>query len=282
MQRKNSFFVFSLLSLLLLLGGCATNPYSGDEKVLSDTRLQQQFAQASQAVQAKPQGKVIFAGFALHSQSKAFRADVESAEKLALAIDPDAVIFRLVNPALGNDAGWPNATAENVATVLGKVAELARPQDKIIVLMSTHGAPNLLAINFANTPHPNIDSRFLKKALQPLQGKAVLLVLSACYSGSFIEPLASPNHIVVTAAAKDRASFGCQFQSTNTYFADAFFNQPAASDKSINDLMTQARLAVDKKEKAQKLSPPSLPQISVGSAAKAWADQPLKSWLGGK
>jgi Peptidase C13 family len=107
----------------------------------------------------------------------------------------------------------------------------------------------------------------------------VVLILSACFSGSFLQALSSPSRVILTAAAEDRNSFGCQSQSTNTYFVDALFNQPALPDSSLEQLMTRAQVEIEKKERAQKLSLPSLPQIAVGSAAKTWASQPLKDWV---
>jgi Peptidase C13 family len=282
MTRNRSVLIAAWVSALFFLSGCATSPYQGDGKIASDALLQRQLLESVRPQQVQARGRVIFAGFALHSQSKAFRADVVSGEKLALAIDPNAIIFKLNNPVIGQLADWPYATTENVAQVLKKVAEMATPQDKVIVLFSTHGAAEILAVNFANTPYPNIDPKFLKQALAPLEGKPVLLVLSACFSGSFIESLNSPDRVILTAAAKKRSSFGCQFQSTNTYFADAVFNQPSAIDRSIVDIMTQAKIDIDKREKAQKLAPPSLPQIAIGMASKAWANQTLKSWVEAK
>jgi Peptidase C13 family len=281
MTRKLNVWIVAWVVLLLVLGGCATSPdpYKSDAKVASDALLQKQIADSVRPRLDPPQGRIIFAGFALSSRSKAFQADVESGERLARAIDPNAVIFKLNNPVAGQSADWPYASPENVERVLKKISELATPQDKVIVLFSTHGAPGLLEVNVAETPQPNIDSKFLKQVLAPLESRPVLLVLSACFSGSFIEPLGSPNRIILTAAARDRSSFGCQFQSTNTYFVDAFFNQPAAIDRSIAELMTQAKVDIDQREKAQKLAPPSLPQIAIGSASSQWAGQSLKSWV---
>lgn len=269
-----------MVILALWLGGCATTtPYDGDGKTQSDLLLQQQVDIAEKALTGQAGARIIFAGFAMHSQSKAFRNDVLTAEKAVLAIDPAAVVFKLSNPALGQESNWPFATAENMALILRKMGILARPQDKVVVLISTHGNVNALAINFSNRNYPHINARVLNESLAPLRGKSVLLLLSACHSGSFIELLSGPTRVILTAAASDRSSFGCQFQSKNTFFVDALLNQSSLLDKSLNELMVDAKADIDGRERAQKLAPPSLPQIFVGSAAKAWASQPLKQWL---
>jgi len=270
----------ALLALVIaLLFGCATTPYEGAGKTQSDAQLDQQMQAANQRRAGKTQSQIIFAGFAMNSLSKAFRNDVIAAEKLVQSIDPESIVFKLDNPARGQSAIWPYATAENIEQVLAKVAELARPQDKVVLLMSTHGNVDILSINFSEKYYPSLDSKWLSQALAGLRGKPTLFLISACYSGSFITPLAGPSRIILTAAAKDRNSFGCQFQSNNTYFIDALLNQPAPLHQSLRDLMEAAKQEVDKREREQKLSPPSMPQIFVGSRVRDWAGQPLKDWL---
>ena len=270
----------SFLALALcVLAGCASSPLQGPGKTRSDALLQQQFSLADQQRRAKPQGRVIYAGFAMHSQSRAFRADVVAAEKALTALDPAAIVFKLDNPVLGQVADWPYATLENMASVLRQVATLARAQDKVVILLSTHGNVDMLGVNFDNKFYPYVDSRWLNQALAGLRDKPTLLLLSACFSGSFIEPLSSPSRVILTAAAKDRSSFGCQFESTNTYFVDALFNQSALQDWSVVQLMERAKVSIDARERGMKLSPSSLPQTFVGNAARAWANQPLWSWL---
>lgn len=279
MPRKRRFLGTLLALTTLGLLACATTPYEGDGKARSDALLQKQFASAEQHRSASSGGRLILAGFAMHSQSKAFRNDVLSAEKAVLAIDPNAIVFKLDNPVLGQAADWPYATGENIELVLRKVSALARADDKIVVLMATHGNVDALAINFGNQDYPYIGSRWLGQALEGLRGKPTLLLLSACYSGSFVEPLSRPERIILTAAARDRNSFGCDFHSSNTYFVDALLNQPSILNHSIVQLMEQARTDVAQRERKMNLSPPSSPQIAVGRTVQAWANQPLRDWL---
>ena len=264
----------------LLLAACATTPYDGAGKVASDALLQRQLEQAEQLRSAKPRGRLIFAGFAMHSQSRAFRNDVLALEKAVMAIDPDAIVFKLNNPVLGQEADWPYATVENMALVLKKAGALARPDDKVVVLMSTHGNVDILSVNFDNKFYPYVNPRWMNEALADLRGKPTLLLLSACFSGSFVEPLRGPSRVILTAAARDRNSFGCQFESTNTYFVDALVNQPALLDQSLVQLMESAKVDIDGRERRMKLSPPSMPQMFVGNAARSWANQPLRAWSG--
>jgi hypothetical protein len=46
-----------------------------------------------------------------------------------------------------------------------------------------------------------------------------VVVISACYSGVFIPPLANPNVLVITAADADHPSFGCRDKAKWTFEA---------------------------------------------------------------
>lgn len=107
MSSKRLFVGVAVASMSLWLLGCATSPYQGDGKSKSDALLAIQVASAQTALSNQSPARLIFAGFAMHSQSKAFRNDVLSAERVALAADPSAVVFKLNNPALGDAADWP-------------------------------------------------------------------------------------------------------------------------------------------------------------------------------
>jgi hypothetical protein len=279
MNRQLFLSRLASLGIALLIGACASTPHFGEGKTKSDALLKTQFQTAESAASNRSAPRLIFAGFAMHSQSKAFRSDVLTAEKMVLSVDPEAIVFKLDNPVAGQETSWPYATADNVAAVLKKVGGLARPQDKVVILISTHGNVDALAINFSSQNYPYINAAVLNEYLADLKDKPLLLMLSACHSGSFIGPLNAPNRIILTAAAKDRSSFGCQFQSTNTYFIDALLGQTALGDRSVLQLMDQAKVEIDRRERARKLSPPSLPQAFVGMTASEWANQPIKNWL---
>lgn len=274
---------FLLLSLAVLpawfLSGCATSPYEGDGKRASDLALLAQMQHAEKVHQNRFGGRLIYAGFAMHSQSKAFRADIEAMEQLVRKIDPEPVVFKLANPAWGQVADLPFATRENIAVILSKMAGLARPHDKVVVLIATHGGVNQLEVNFNDSSYPAIDARGLNMMLAPLRGRSTLLLLSACFSGSFLDTVSGPSRIVLTAAAHNRASFGCNFHSNNTFFVDAFVNQDLDLSRSVVERMAAAKTAIDQREKAMKLSPGSEPQIRVGGAVASWSQQPLKHWL---
>ena len=272
----------TLLSALVLvsLTACASSPLIGEAKTQSDALLSQQFVAASQTVGTQaPQGRILYAGFAMHAESKAFRSDVLTVEKAVRAIDPNAVVFKLDNPVAGTPADWPFATFENIDRVIKRLNILASPKDKVVILISTHGNVNQLGININQQNYSPVTPVMLNASLAALRNQPTLLLLSACHSGSFIKPLTQPQRIIMTAAAADRVSFGCNFKSTNTYFIDAMFNQPGLLDKSLNMLMGNSLDIIKKREQQMNLKPPSNPQMNVGVDSASWASLLLKDWV---
>ena len=91
-----------------------------------------------------------------------------------------------------------------------------------------------------------------------------IIVVSACYSGGYIDPLKDDFTLVLTASATDRTSFGCGTESNATYFADALFQHALRFEDSFVKAFEQARERIAAREHEQKVSPPSDPQMFIG------------------
>lgn len=214
----------------------------------------------------------------MHSQSKAFRNDVLAAEKLALQLDPNALLIKLANPVSGQNSDWPQVTVENMELVFNKIAEVAKPEDKLILLISTHANPGTLNIQTAGKNLKPLTVQNITSLLAPVKHIPSIVILSSCYSGGFAKALRAPNRVVITATDVNRTSFKCQYTGDYTFFGDALFNQEQATELSVTDWMAAARKSIEALEKRRRL-PASRPQIHVGEEAKAWAERPLKDWM---
>jgi hypothetical protein len=89
------------------------------------------------------------------------------------------------------------------------------------------------------------------------------VVISACYSGVFVGPLANDDTLVMTAADTDHSSFGCQDKVKWTYFGDAFFNKALRHTADLRSAFAAARKLISVREKQEGLVP-SNPQIAGG------------------
>jgi hypothetical protein len=94
--------------------------------------------------------------------------------------------------------------------------------------------------------------------------RPTVVIVSACYSGVFVRALASPTRMVLTASRPDRSSFGCGEADKYPYFDACFLAElPAAQD--FPGLGHAVQNCVAKRERQTHASPPSEPQLSVGS-----------------
>ena len=105
---------------------------------------------------------------------------------------------------------------------------------------------------------------WLREALDASGIRWRVIVVSACYSGSFIDELASPTTVVITASAADKPSFGCTNTAEMTYFGQAFFAESLRENTSFESAFKDASIRVTERESAMGFEP-SEPQMVIGS-----------------
>jgi hypothetical protein len=172
----------------------------------------------------------------------------------------------------GQSAGqrtYPGAAPDDIAAAIGRVGQLIDPNEDLVVLfLTSHGSPDgSIAIREHNRLGAGMRPTHLRDMLAAVGIRNRVVIVSACFSGAFIAPLMDDNTIVMTAAAADRTSFGCQPQRDWTFFGDAYFNQSLRSNRSMIDAFDDAKVLIERWEREQHLSPPSNPQRYVGSHA---------------
>src|SRR6202035_5146813 len=140
----------------------------------------------------------------------------ELGRRLAPAGVPPGNIHPLRASSPPNAPGAEPATAE---LLLRRIADLpARPGDQCLIFLTSHGERGsgvwLARSNRALTPDE------LARALsRGCAAGPTVVIVSACYSGSFAAgKMARSNRIVLTAARGDRPSFGCQPHRTYNFF----------------------------------------------------------------
>ena len=166
----------------------------------------------------------------------------------------------------------PLANNSNLTAVLnavGKRADLNR--DTVVVFLTAHGSQKAeLGTDLPDyTDLSAISARTLAKALRDTGIRRRIVIVSACYSGSWIKPLASDDTIVVTAARADRTSFGCSDDRELTYFGEALLKGPIKSGASLADAFAATKRTVARWEQGEELH--SEPQAFVGNnMTAAW------------
>lgn len=115
----------------------------------------------------------------------------------------------------------------------------------------------------------SLTPRMLRDMLDEAKIKWRIIVISACYSGGFVDALKDDHTLVMTASAADRTSFGCGNESNATYFGDALFQHALRFEDSFEKAFEVAKARIAEREKAEGQSPPSDPQIYVGEEMAA-------------
>ena len=180
--------------------------------------------------------------------------------------DADGRMITLVNNPK-TAAQLPVASATALARTLDRIGEVLDPDEDVLFLyLTSHGSDDhRLAMQFWPLQLDDIDPAMLKQMLDDSGIKWRVIVISACYSGGFIEPLKDDHTMIVTAADALHTSFGCGSTSDFTYFAKAYFDEALRRTYSFQAAFDQARVSIDARERAEGRTP-SNPQIYVGAA----------------
>lgn len=132
-------------------------------------------------------------------------------------------------------------------------------EDACFLFMTSHGTEDGFLIRGDSYMTPGKLDQILDDACGELPTVALI---SACYSGMFIEPAGAPNRIILTASRADRASFGCAAESTYPYWDECLLTNWRSSD-TWEDLHSNIQPCVEAMEEAQGFTP-SLPQALFG------------------
>lgn len=155
----------------------------------------------------------------------------------------------------------PLATRENLARAIQALAERSGSEDLLFMYFTSHGsADHRLALQQPRLALDDLPAGELAQLLAPLAERQLVIVISACYSGGFIEPLQNERTLIITAARADRVSFGCSEQNDFTYFGRALFAEALQETSDIVQAFTLAQAKVAEREQADHYQP-SEPQI---------------------
>lgn len=181
---------------------------------------------------------------------------------------------------------YPSSAPNNFNAALGRIGKIIDPkEDLVVVFVTSHGGQDgAVAIQEKGRMGGALRALHLRTALQQAGINTKLVIVSACFSGHFILPFSDPNTVVLTAAAADKTSFGCEPSRDWTFFGDALFNHALRSGDPLLEAYDGARTLISKWEgdmhdtwaatsaaqRARQPEPqPSNPQRNAGDAALA-------------
>ena len=159
---------------------------------------------------------------------------------------------------------YPLANRANLARALREIGARQGPEDVAFLFLASHGREDEFSLDFPEAGTTSLSAKDFAGMLRDSGIGPAVIVVSACFSGSFIDDIAAPDRLVITAARGDRSSFGCRDGAEWTEFGQSFFDRALRADPDPRKAFPVAAEDVARKEAADGLTP-SLPQISEGA-----------------
>ncbi len=208
---------------------------------------------------------ITFAPYA--SQDVFMRESAVVADVMARRFDAQGRTLQLVNNR-ATETQLPWATPLNLQRAIERVAQrMDKQEDILFIHLTSHGgADGELAASARPMTVDSVTPQALRKWLDDAGIRNRVISISACFSGSWIAPLASDDTLVMTAADADHTSYGCGSKSTLTFFGQAMYDEQLRHTWSFEQAHAASRKLIDQRERAAgKDDGYSNPQISVGS-----------------
>lgn len=213
---------------------------------------------------------IYFVGVAGYSEQDVFMKEINSVDKLFEDRFGSAThAIKLINNR-STLKTTPMASTTSLKATIQRVGEVMSPESDILFLyLTSHGSEeHTFSIEFPPLQLKDLEPKVLRQMLDEAGIKWRVIVIAACYSGGFIDSVQSDNTLVITAAAKNRTSFGCSNENDYTYFGKAYFVDGLKDTDSFIKAFDIAKEAVTKREIKDGFEP-SNPQISVGKNIEA-------------
>ena len=162
----------------------------------------------------------------------------------------------------------PLANFRNFSAAVHAIGDVMdKDNDVFVLVMTSHGEQTGFALQLPGGT-AELTPQQVAAALDGEGIKNRVVIVSACFSGIFVPPLANDNTIVITAAHAKHTSFGCAPERDWTYFGDAFFHQSLHPGADFENAFEHARVLIHGWEMMDRATP-SNPQGSFGRALAA-------------
>ena len=281
-QTHNTISIALLLGFFLALPmGCffvtgtgitVVEDFPHDRLGVGDEFMSSQFMMVAQHLAALLSERpgitdLYFVGFGGDAQQSVFMNEVRYAKTLfERRFDTQGRSIALINNRQ-TAADVPLASFTNLRATLNHLGHVLNPEEDILfLLLTSHGLPNrTLAVHYEPLALRQISSTDVSRILDESGIKWRVVVVSACFSGAFIDALKNDHTLVITASAADRPSFGCEDGADLTYFGEAFFQDQLNQETDFLTAFEGTEVLIRMREEAEHLEA-SQPQIASSPA----------------
>ncbi len=216
-------------------------------------------------VRASEEGvaETYFVGFGSYAAQDVFENEVKLVEALFREqLGAEGRTAMLINSRNTID-DLPLANGPNLAAVLGGIGQKMGAEDLLVLHMTSHGSRrHKFSVSFESLKLKSLSAEDIGEIVIGADLPWRVVVVSACFSGGYIDALKSPRALVITAASARRMSFGCANGRDYTYFGAAFYRD-SLTDGDYLAAFERAAVLVRKREKRKGFKH-SRPQIWVG------------------
>lgn len=213
--------------------------------------------------------ELYFIGMAGYGGQNVFMKEVNAVSELfQQRFGAAGKTIRLINNRKDLGAA-PLASVTSLRAALGRVgAAMNKDEDVLFLFLTSHGSQDhQFSLDLWPIRFHDLDPPKLRALLDESGIKNRVVVVSACYSGGFVESLKSEDTLVITASAPDKNSFGCSNDADWTYFGKAYFDQALRQTYSFTDAFKIANSAIAAREAKEDFTP-SNPRIALGAKLK--------------
>ena len=201
-------------------------------------------------------------------ESDALRSDVLSAvEVMDERWATDGRSVALVNHR-GSVLEQPMATMSNLRETLAELQEVLDPNEDVVMLyVAGKGAPGgsveVALPPFALAP---LTPPGVRRMLDDAGVRWRIIVVTACYSGAWLEALAGDTTLVMTATDAQSAGAGCTLGSDGTAFGKALFGGGMTEADTVDGAFELARKLVAGEAARAGEAAAGAPQMVIGPA----------------
>ena len=245
--RVMSKWLLISLALLFASGSTRGDDAAAAQRDLIDAQI------AHFPAETGSEAHVYFLGFAGYGEERVFAEEIKLAAKIVGEKYGSASRSVLLLNDRRDLSTYPLASESSLRyslNALGRV--MNRDEDVLFLALSSHGSrgATIEVSNEGMEPQP-LGAVTLADLLAESGIRWKVIVVSACFSGAFVEPLADNHTIILTAASRSRTSFGCSDQRDLTYFGEAFYRDSLPGSTQLRAAFETAKQEIRRREKEE-------------------------------
>jgi len=250
------------------------------DKLFVEETLYQQYPLINKSLQTIEKGKpdtpeIYFLSFGSYADQDVFMKEALFSREL---FDKNYGTINHSIALINNKATfgeYPAATVGNLKRALNDIgAKMNKDEDILFLFVSSHGSKDYgISVRFGGLYLEDLSASHLSNILKESGIKWKVIVISACYSGTFIEALKDENTMLMTSSKPDHVSFGCSDDADFTFFGRAFFKHAIQESDSFENAFNKAKQLVNNWETEKEYSH-SEPQFYTTSGI----EQALSKW----